>query len=80
MDHNRTPNRIPVPGAVIGMGMNASSGSGKRKASSMSAGNQANSGSPLKRVKPGNGIMPIRRGLEEETVSEEDLDGLGEDD
>ena len=76
LDHNRTPNRMPVAPAGVGISINASGGSGKRKASSMTASNQSHTGSPLKRPKPGNGMV-IRRSLgEDDEVSEEDLEDL----
>lgn len=79
LDHTRTPQRIPPPTASMGMGMNTTAGSGKRKAGAMTSGIQPTS-SPLKRAKAGNGMIPMRRGLDEEEVSEDDIDGLGEDD
>ena len=81
LDHNRAPQqRIAVPNTNMQMAMNSSGGSGKRKAGAMTSGNQPTSGSPLKRAKPGNGAAPMRRGIEEDELCEEDIDGLGEDD
>lgn len=79
LDHSRIPNRMPVPATSVGISINASSGSGKRKAGSMTSGNQSHSGSPLKRPKSGN-AMVMRRSLgDDEEVSEEDLEDLGDD-
>lgn len=80
LDHTRTPQqRIAAPNTNMQMAMNNSGGSGKRKAGAMTSGNQPNSGSPLKRAKPTSGMMSIRR-VDEEDLTEEDIDGLGEDD
>lgn len=79
LDHNRTPNRMPVPVASVGISINVSGGSGKRKASAMTASNQSHAGSPLKRPKSGNGMLMRRSLAEDEEVSEEDLEELNDD-